>query len=67
MPITSQSIRTYINDKLGVDTSDINDQTPLFSFGLIAPFGLVDLILFLESDRGFKIAPELSFFMSCHA
>lgn len=47
----------YLRDKLGVDTSDLQDETLLFSSSMIDSFSMVDLIVFLETTANFKMKP----------
>ena len=46
-----------LETELGVDTSDVEGDTPLFSSGLIDSFSLVSLLTCIESKWGFKVAP----------
>jgi len=55
MPLVSQSIREYLSNRLGVDVSDVQDDSPLFSSSLVDSFSLVELITFIESAGGIKI------------
>ena len=57
MAVTKDTLTSYLKDKIGVDTSTIDDQTPLFSSGLIDSFSLVDLMTFIETEGGFKLNP----------
>lgn len=57
MAVTKDTLTGYLKDKIGVDTSEIDDQTPLFSSGLIDSFSLVDLMTFIETEGGFKLNP----------
>jgi acyl carrier protein len=56
MALTRESILGYLENKQGVDISQVeSDDTPLFSAGLLDSFSMVDLILFLETEGGFKM------------
>lgn len=57
MPITSPDLTEFLNSELGVDTSDVDDSTPLFSSGVIDSFSLVSLIMFLENKCEFRMKP----------
>ncbi len=57
MAVTRDSLFAYLGEQLSVDTSDLDDQTPLFSSGLIDSFSLVDLMTFVETEGGFKFNP----------
>ena len=56
MALTRENILGYLEQKQGVDVSQVeSDDTPLFSAGLLDSFSMVDLILFLETEGGFKM------------
>jgi acyl carrier protein len=55
MPLISQTIRDYLSARLGVDISDLRDDSPLFSSSLVDSFSLVELITFIESAGGIRI------------
>ena len=57
MALTRETLINYLNTKMGLDTSQIDDQTPLFSSALLDSFSMVDLIMFLEQEANFKIEP----------
>jgi acyl carrier protein len=46
--MTKEELLTVLRDELGVDTTQIEEDTPLFSSGAIDSFSLVSLILFIE-------------------
>lgn len=55
--ITKDELLTYMQQELGVDTSDVGDETPLFSSGVIDSFALVSLITFIEEKCRFRVNP----------
>jgi acyl carrier protein len=57
MALTSQTLKTYFESDLGVDTSDMDDSTALFSSGIIDSFALVSLITFLEQECSLRMNP----------
>ena len=57
MAITRESLIEYFNDSVGLDTSTIDDQTPLFSSSLVDSFSMIELITFIETEGGFKMGP----------
>ena len=57
MALTSQALMTYLESDLGVDTSDMDDSTALFSSGIVDSFALVSLITFLEQSGSFRMNP----------
>lgn len=60
MPLTLDRLLGYFRRDLGLD--DVSAETELFSSGLLDSFTLVELILFVETEAGFKIPPpDVSF------
>lgn len=57
MALTEGEIIDYMRDELGVDTSDIEADTLLFSSGIIDSFALVSVITFIESNCNFRMSP----------
>ena len=57
MMIDSDQILEFFSDNIGIDTSDIESDTLLFSSGVIDSFALVSLMLFLETEGGFRMSP----------
>ena len=55
MAISRDTLITYLRDKLKVKVDKIDDRTALFSSGKVDSFAMVDLIVFLETEGGFKI------------
>ena len=59
MALTKDALLRYFADELQVDTSKIaDDETPLFSSGLVDSFAIVELLLFLEKQTGTPMSPE---------
>lgn len=56
--ISSETIYGFLEDDLGIDTADIEPDTLLFSSGIIDSFALVTLMMFLETQGGFRINPS---------
>lgn len=52
-----ENILNYLHTELGINTSDIDDDTPLFSSSLLDSFSMVDLIAFIEKDAAISISP----------
>ena len=50
-------IAAFLEDDLGIDTSDVTDDTLLFSSGIVDSFALVTLMTFMETEGGFRISP----------
>jgi acyl carrier protein len=55
MALTRELLLAHLEQKLGVDTREVNEQTPLFTSGLIDSFSLVDLIMFIETSAGIRM------------
>jgi len=58
MPLTEEQLMLYVRDNLGVDTTDIETSTPLFSSTIIDSFSLISLITFIEESTGIQVAPQ---------
>ncbi len=52
MALTHDSLLDYLGSRMGVDTGQINDATPLFSSSILDSFSIVDLIMFVETEAG---------------
>ena len=57
MALSRDSLITYLNSKLGLDTTDVDDETLLFSTSLLDSFSMVDLIMFIEKEGAIKLSP----------
>ena len=57
MAVDRTSLRTFLQTELGVDLAGVEDDTPLFSTGLIDSFALVSLLTFLEESAGVRADP----------
>jgi acyl carrier protein len=55
MEIATAVLLKYLNDELAVDTSSLDEDSPLFSSGVIDSFSLVSLLTSIESQWGFRI------------
>lgn len=49
---------TFLSDSLDVDLDGLDEDSPLFSTGVIDSFALVSIMTFLESECGIRISPE---------
>lgn len=58
MRLGADSLREFIEESLGVDVSEIENDTALFSSGLIDSASLVELIVFVESEGRVKFDPD---------
>jgi acyl carrier protein len=57
MVLDREHLRRYLQEKQGLGPEDIEDDTLLFSSGLIDSFSMVDLILFIEDVGGLRVHP----------
>lgn len=55
--IEANDILQYLEEELGVETEEIENDTLLFSTGEIDSFALVTLMMFLENKGKFRINP----------
>jgi acyl carrier protein len=58
MALTKAALVTYLEETANVDPSEFEDDTELFSSGLVDSFAMVDLLVFLEKHTGAKLGPE---------
>lgn len=58
MSISRESLVKYLEDGLALQTETINDDTTLFSDGLLDSFSIGDLLLFLEEQGEFIVEPD---------
>jgi D-alanine--poly(phosphoribitol) ligase subunit 2 len=52
-----QSLRTALVTRFGIDRTHLDDDTALFSSGLIDSLSVMDLVCFVESEIGCTIPP----------
>lgn len=57
MSITFDDLKAYLMDDLGIGTNQLDEETPLYSSGLIDSISLIQLVTFLEKKIGSKIRP----------
>jgi acyl carrier protein len=57
MPLTREKLLQQMQDKLGVDTRGIDNDTVLFSSGLMDSFTMVELIMVIEGETGSRLSP----------
>jgi acyl carrier protein len=55
--MTKNDIFTFLKTQFAIDTQDLNDDTGLFSEGLLDSFSIVDLVVFIENTSGIKMQP----------
>jgi acyl carrier protein len=57
MALTHDALLNYLKERMGVNAAEIDDQTPLFSSGLLDSFSMIDLIMFIEKEAEIKVEP----------
>ena len=57
MQITSDVLLDYFSNELFIDTSDVANDTLLFSSGLIDSFNMINLIMFIEETCQTTVKP----------
>lgn len=55
--LTQNALIEFLETDLGLDTVDVDADTPLFSSQMVDSFALVTLMMFLEREAGIRIAP----------
>ncbi len=55
--ITEETLIEFLGEDLGVDTSDLEPGSLLFSTGVIDSFALVSLMTYLETEGRFRLSP----------
>lgn len=58
MGLNRDELVRYLEEHARVDLSDAQDDTELFSSGLVDSFAMVDLLVFLEKHTGAALGPE---------
>ncbi len=53
--VTRAALVEFMENDFGIDMSDIDDDTLLFSTGIIDSFALVTLMSFIETNGGFRM------------
>lgn len=57
MALSADSLLAFVRDELGIDTSDIDATSELFSEGVIDSLGVLDLVAFVSTEAGIKVLP----------
>ena len=55
--MNTESLKTYLGNRMGLDTATLEENTPLFSSNLLDSFSMVDLIMFIEKEGGVRLDP----------
>jgi len=56
MALTRDKLIQYLQDEQGIDPADLADNVLLFSGGLLDSFSMLDLIVFIETEAGIRLA-----------
>ena len=57
MSLSSEDIIRFLKTDLGVKVDNIDQETLLFSSGIIDSFSLISLLMFIETEGGVKVSP----------
>jgi acyl carrier protein len=58
MAFEKELLLGFMNGRLGLDITGIDEETPLFSSGVIDSAGMADLIAFIESASHVRFEPD---------
>jgi acyl carrier protein len=57
MALDRETLRRYLHEQQGLESEEFDDDTLLFSSGLIDSFSMVNLIMFIEDAAGVQVHP----------
>jgi acyl carrier protein len=55
MAAITEQIKAFLDQDLGIAVGELDNDTPLFSEGIIDSFALISLVVFIEETFGFRI------------
>jgi acyl carrier protein len=55
--MTKSDIFNFLKTQFAIDEKDVDENTGLFSEGLLDSFSIVDLVVFIENTSGIKMQP----------
>jgi acyl carrier protein len=55
MAVSREDVIGYLQQKLGLNTKGVDDDTLLFSSGTLDSFSMLDLVMFIETKIGRKL------------
>lgn len=58
MTLTAADLTGFMQEELGIDTSDVDPSSLLFTTGIVDSFSLVLLVTFIERKCGFTVQPD---------
>lgn len=56
MSLTREKLVTRLVEEFDVSPDDLDEETPLFSTGLLDSFSMVSLVTYIEQEEGFKLS-----------
>jgi len=54
--MTRDGLMDFMTDRMGLDPEGVEDDTPLFSSGILDSFSMVDLIMHVEEHTGRRMS-----------
>lgn len=58
MTLTAADLTGFMQEELGIDTTDVDPSSLLFTSGIVDSFSLVSLVTFIERQCGFTVQPD---------
>ncbi len=58
MAMDRETLLRFLENRLGVDRAEVDDETPLFSSGLVDSVALAELIVYVEKESGVSFQSE---------
>ena len=55
--MTKNDILGFLKSQFAIDTQDVDENTGLFSEGILDSFSIVDLVMYIENTSGIKMQP----------
>lgn len=55
MALTSESLTQYISGELGLEEQEFEDDTLLFSSGVLDSFSMISIISYIEKQAGIRV------------
>jgi len=55
--MTKSDILNFLKSQFAIDPNEVNENTGLFSEGLLDSFSIVDLVMYIENTSGIKLQP----------
>ena len=55
--MTKNDIFSFLKTQFAIDSADLDENTGLFSEGLLDSFSIMDLVMYIENTSGIKLQP----------